>query len=159
MVSLRSTALTTGLSVSQCAETTRIALGRGSRPPSPFRKLRAGGAGGGKVGAPCDRNRLGNIIALSRWLAPHAPQVNSVRMRVRKFRPAGQKCNGRAQRIGAIAKQRLHDQGDGPERGIFPAAMRVGEEEAGGAVHGEDRAEQDRGSGRRDPTGPAPERS
>jgi hypothetical protein len=54
----------------------------------------------------------------------------------------------------AIAEQRLRDQRDHPERGVFPAALRVGEEEPGGTVHGEDRAQQDRDAGQRRIAGP-----
>src|SRR5579864_4417182 len=121
MVSLRATALTMGLSVSQCAEITRMAFGRGSRPPSPPRNVRAGVSVKGKVGAPCDRNRLGNIIAISCRLRPNG---YSVRMCTGELQPAKQ-SEGRAQRIGAIAEQGLDHQRDGPECRKFPAAMRV----------------------------------
>src|SRR5512142_1231914 len=66
MVSFHATALTAGRSVSQCAETTRMALGRGNNWPSPERKLRAGVSVNGNVSAPWDRNRLGMVI----WSSP-----------------------------------------------------------------------------------------
>ena len=66
MVSLRSTALTVGTDVSQCAETTRMALGRGSVSPNWLRNARAGVSVSGRVGAPCDRNRLGMVMTALR---------------------------------------------------------------------------------------------
>src|SRR5215470_6139588 len=65
MVSLTPTALTAGTSVSQCAEITRIAFGRGKSAPSPAKNVRAGVSVNGSVGAPCERNRLGRDMAVA----------------------------------------------------------------------------------------------
>ena len=59
-----------------------------------------------------------------------------------------------AQRIDAIAEQSLDDERDGPERRIFPAAVGVGEKEAGCAVHREYGAQQNRRDRDRNDAGP-----
>ena len=53
-------------------------------------------------------------------------------------------ARSRPERVGAIAEQGDREQADDPQGGEFPAAVRVGEEEAGRAMHGKDRAKQDR---------------
>src|SRR3569833_2103438 len=54
MVSLTATAFRVGRSVSQWADATRIAFGRGSSAPRRSRKARAGVSCNGRVGAPCE---------------------------------------------------------------------------------------------------------
>src|SRR5258705_12119528 len=64
MVSLTDTRLTVGFSVSQCADTARMALGRGSVAPRPFRNVRAGQSSSGRVGAPWDTKTLGSMLPI-----------------------------------------------------------------------------------------------
>src|SRR5690606_18143025 len=56
--------------------------------------------------------------------------------------------------IGAIAEQCLHDQCDGPERRIFPAAAWIREEETGRTMWSIDSAEHDRHQCKRHPARP-----
>jgi hypothetical protein len=48
-----------GSSVSQWADASRIARGRGTSPPNMRMKSRAGWSSISKVGAPCDRKSVG----------------------------------------------------------------------------------------------------
>src|SRR5476649_80576 len=63
IVSLTATLLVSGTSVSQCAETIRMARGFPISRPNPRRKSRAGTSSKGKVGAPWDTNKAGNMGA------------------------------------------------------------------------------------------------
>ena len=63
MVSGRGARLTAGAPmVSQCAETTTIALGRGSAAPRPCRKRRAGVSWMASMGEPWERNSVGKGV-------------------------------------------------------------------------------------------------
>src|SRR5450759_4267644 len=64
MVSGLGAALTLGAAVSQCAEITRIALGRGKVLPSSSRALPVAPGSIASVGAPCETKRAGIIFPL-----------------------------------------------------------------------------------------------
>src|SRR6476620_9160004 len=113
-----------------------MAFGLSSVPPSWWRNARAGTSVKGKVGAPCDRNRLGMVMEhyLRTCRACRAGPARFVSTRIGAGEVAERPLVARhTQRVDAIAEQSLNDQRDDPERRIFPTAMRVVEKEPGRA--------------------------